>query len=357
MIDTERSKTTVTHTETSLNGSVVAIMDVPAYTFEEDGEYRTIYDMNVALKIDDFVANIFEGEVEPNSLFSYSYQYLEAGLYADAKIKFVGSNLVNFGSATTKVWKDSVDGVHNCISILQHALESVFDKTAIKYPVLIPQPGSLLFNLYTKEPSTTVQEPVFEMPQPWEARVLKLLMDSYSYAIDDNTSNPLIKEYPQLRIATARAIETLSPKKSSEIAEVQILPFGKILKEYKPITLTNTTREIAKAKRTWLEAGSEASDIRDVVLIGQIAQLTRDSKFTITDIEYNYPDGKKYPTRALYYPQIFKELGRLFLEKKRVVFRGIEYRRNGKWTSEPNIKSVEEYTGEAPQDGEPLQVA
>ena len=59
MIDAQQYRTTVTHTETSENGSVVVITDVPAYVYEEGGEQDTVYDMDVALAIDEFVAKCF----------------------------------------------------------------------------------------------------------------------------------------------------------------------------------------------------------------------------------------------------------------------------------------------------------
>ena len=344
MTDTERSKTTVTHTETSVNGSVVVITDVPAYVFDEDGEHQTVYDMNVALKIDDFVASVFEGNSEPNRIFAYSYQHLDAGSRADAQIKMTGSARVDFYSATTQIWKESVDSIYRSISLLQVALESVFISTKIADPVLIPGHGSLLFNLYAKEPSSATQEPLsfFGTPRPPELQVLELLMASYNYVVDDQIYNELISEFPQLKIATLKAIESLSPRKGSDIEQVQIVPTSESLSEFRPVTLTKATREMARNKRSWLEGGSEPSDVRQVEIIGQVAQVSRDGSFTIRDIELNYPEDKKYPTKALYYPHLFEELVDLFKKKKRVRFSGIEYRRNNKWDSEPNIRAVKE---------------
>ncbi len=354
MIELENDKTMVTHTQHIDNGSVVVVTDVPAYVWEEDGEEQTVYDMDVALKIDDFVVSISEKNLESNRVFTYSYQYLDASLYADAQIRMTGSSRVNFGSATTKEWKDSIDAIYKSISFLKEALKSVYKRSAIADPVLVPAPGSLLFNLQTAEPIKATQNSILSIPNRLEIQILELLMDGYNFAVDDDVHNSLIREYPQFKIATLKAIERLSPYKSSEIEEVEIIPLGEALKEFEPITLTKTTREIARNKRSWLESGSEKSDIREVVIIGQIAQLARDATFTISDIEYNYPEGKKYRTKAIYYSKIFKELGNLFINSKRVIFRGIEYRVNGKWNSIPNIREVEEFHGEVPPDNEPI---
>ncbi len=354
MIELENDKTTVTHTQHIDNGSVVVITDVPAYVWEEDGEEQTVYDMDVALKIDDFVASIFEESSEPNSVLTYSFQYLDASLYADAQIRMTGSSRVSFGSATTKEWKDSIDAIHRSILFLKDALKSVYKSATIEDPVLVPAPGSLLFNLQTAEPTRATQNSILPVPNRLEIQILELLMDGYNFAVDDDVRNALIEEYPQFKIATLKAIERLSPHKSSEIEKVEIIPLSESLKEFEPITLTKTTREIARNKRSWLESGSEKSDVREVIIIGQVAQLARDSTFTISDIEYNYPEGRKYRTKALYYSRIFKQLGELFLNKKRVVFRGIEYRINGKWSSIPNIREVKEFNGEVPSDNKPI---
>lgn len=80
MIELGNDKTTVTHTQHIDNGSVVVITDVPAYVWEEDGEEQTVYEMDVALKIDDFVVSISEKSLEPNKVFTCSYHYLDASI-------------------------------------------------------------------------------------------------------------------------------------------------------------------------------------------------------------------------------------------------------------------------------------
>jgi hypothetical protein len=353
-VDINKLKTKVTHTQTSPDGSVVVITDVPAYVFEEDGIEQTVYDMDVALKIDEFVAERFEENLQKRHALMYSYEQISSGLKIDVQIKIEGDgNEVTLGGATTKTWKESFDNLQGGLSILWNAVASVFKGTKITYPnVGTVGSGSLVFGLQAKSADSVKQDLLLNpVEPPIEIRVLQLLIDGYAYALDGEVTNPLILEHAEIAVATVKAIERLSPKGKSEIKTVQIIPNSNTIERHQSVSLTRNTYKSAQTKRKWLEAGSDEADIREIWLTGQVAALSRDGNFTIRDIEESYPDDKRYPTRAIFHENIFEKLTDLFKQKKRVKFTGIEYRINNKWTSQPVIKHVEEAppkTGDTP---------
>lgn len=346
MIKLENEKAAVNYVQNSPDGSVVVITDVPAHVYEEDGVEDTVYDMDVALKLEDFVTAQFEGNVDSKRRVMLAYNDIDFGSNSDAEFRIQGRE-VNYGEATTKIWKESIDKIHGSIDVLRKAYTGIFPSPRFSFPVVTSVgQGSLKFALRAREPLALFED--YRDDSSTEIKVLQLLFDGYAYVNSDNVSSQLIQDYEEIAFATLEAIEKLSPSEGSTIQQIQITPNEQVIKGSPPVTLTVETHHRAKWKREALQARLDDIEVRQIVIVGQVFWLERGGELLIKEIEYNYPSVKKYNTSATFNSQMFKDIAALFAAEKRITFRGVERKIKGKW-SNPEITSVEEAP---PKDGD-----
>ena len=339
MIDTDKYRTTIAHTQTAKDGSFVVITDVPAYVFEEDGVEDSVYDMDVALKIDDFIARHIKSNFGVRRDLLISFNELDFNSNNDAEFHIRGSG-VNYGEATTKIWKESVDKIHGSIDILRKAYAVVFPKTHFSFPVFTGVgAGSLKFALRARAPSELFSD--YRDKSSPEVKVLQLLFDGYSYVHDAKSENQLIEKHSEIAFAVLEAIERLSPSEGSSIREIQLVPNEKVIKESHTVQLTAETQQRAKWKRETLQNKLNDLEVRQMVIVGKVHSLSKDGQLLIKEIEYNHPGVKKYNTSATFDSRMFRGIGQLFTLEKKITFRGVERKLNGVWAN-PEITSVEE---------------
>ncbi len=340
MIDAQQYRTTVTHTETSENGSVVVITDVPAYVYEEDGEQDTVYDMDVALGIDEFVAKCFALSAESKRVFTYVYRDIRKGVKPHLEVRAAGKN-ISLSSTSTKVWHELFEKINSGYSYLRTVFAKSFSVTNIDFlDVSRVGDGSLVLELRAKDRREPIPEFALEAPLSPEIQIMQLLIDGYAYAIGESVENPLINGHPAIAFAVVRAVEKLAPSGKSDISAITLTPRDEVLGRNNPITLTRTTHYKAREKKRHLSSPDEA-DRRSVRIIGKVARLETDGTFTIRDIELNDPEGKKHPTRAIFHEGLRASLARFWTDKARVEFKGIEFLLNDDWSNIPIIKHAE----------------
>lgn len=337
MIDTRQYRTTVTHTESSDNGSVVVITDVPAYVYEEDGVEDTVYEMDVALKLDEFVAQCFEASVESKRVFVFAYKDIGQHSVTDLEARITGNN-ISLNSTSTKVWHELLEKVNSSYGYLRTAFAKIFNVKDIDYwAVNGVAGGSLVLQLRAKETREPISELGGEPPLSPEVQIMQLLIDGYAFAVGEKVDNPLINGHPAIAFAVVKAVEKLAPSGKSDIGTVTLTPKSRAIARQNSVTLTRDTYWKARQTKKQLSVPDEATQ-RDVKIIGKVARLETDGTFTIRDIELNEPDGKKHPTKAIFHERLRASLAKYWTDKTRVEFKGIEFLLNDDWSNIPIIK-------------------
>lgn len=340
MIDAQQYRTTVTHTETSENGSVVVITDVPAYVYEEGGEQDTVYDMDVALAIDEFVAKCFASSAAARRVFTYTYSDIRKGVKPHLELRVTGKN-ISLGSTSTKVWHELLEKINSGYSYLRTVYAKSFSVPDIDFlDVSRVGEGSLVLELRARDKREPIPGFDIEAPLSPEVQIMQLLIDGYAYATGENVENPLINGHPAIAFAAVKAVEKLAPSGKSDINTITLTPKDEVLARSNPVTLTRSTHSKAREKKRHLSSPDDA-DRRSVRIIGKVARLETDGTFTIRDIELNEPGEKRHPTRAIFHEGLRASLAKFWTDKARVEFRGIEFLLNDDWSNIPIIRYAE----------------
>lgn len=343
----------VTHTHTSDNGVVLVITGVPALVFEdENGNRQVKYKGASSRVVTNYIKQALELFTTP-TLHSVSFEEAGDGLSVYAQVRFSGRK-VRFNELSIEDWREATNLLYRGYKEIGNSLKEVRGSRYIPYPNAMVSSGSVLFSLRT-EPRESEQGNLFgdelteEEKAPEEVQIFQLLIDGFALVSGRpaERENPLLG-HPQIRLAAVKAIELLSPRDKSDIEEVQIIPTSEAIGRAETAVFTPATYQKAKHIVAELKANpvDEEKDRRDVTIVGQIGVLNRAGRMTIVNLEFNHPENKLYKTTAIFVDSIFEKLTDFFKTKKRVLFRGIEFRTNEKWTSEPWIKEVEE----APED-------
>ena len=341
MIDTIPTEEHVTYTYTSPKGVVFVITDVPALVVENSrGDKEVRYKPAASRVVNRYVREGLKLFSEP-SVHTVSFRDASYGGTVDAQIRAVGPQ-VSRDNSSIEVWQTVTNSIFQSYSAIRKAVKDIRGLKDFPYPtVKTVEAGSLVFGL---KATPIAQVGLFneEHSIPDEIQILQLLIDGHAFLKEEKIRDESILEYPQVQSATIKAIEKLSPRENSVIEEIQLIPRSKIFVGSEPVTFTSRTHNEAKRRRKQLEQEPDEQDRRNVEIVGQIAALYREGRMTIRDVEYNYPDGARHPTSAIFHDSIFEKLVDFFKKKKRVMFRGIEYKTYEGWTSQPIIKQVEE---------------
>lgn len=344
----------VTHTHTSDDGVVLVIREVPALVFEdEDGRQQVKYKGASSRVVTNYIRQALELFTGP-TVHSVSFEEASHGLSIAAQVRYTGRN-IQLNSLSIEDWKESTNLLYRSYKTIGASLKEVQGNRDIPYPNAVVSNGSVVFNLRAERPKDVEQISLFgdalteEEKAPIEVQILQLLIDGFAVVSGrpPQRQNPLLN-HPQVRLATVKAIELLSPREKSDIEEVQIIPKSEAMGRTEVAVFTPATYQKAKHIVAELKANpsDEEKDRREVTIVGQIGMLNRAGRMTIVNLELNHPENKLYKTTAIFVDSIFEKLTDFFKTKKRVLFRGVEFRTNEKWTSEPWIKEVEE----APED-------
>lgn len=346
----------VTYTYTSPEGLVLVVTGVPAIV-QEDGKGAELirYKPAVSRVLFRYLKEAQSIFTEP-TIYATSFEEASFGVSVDVQIRFAGPK-VRYEDLDIQQWQEATNLLYRSYHKIGATVKETRGSKSVLYPtVKAITRGSLVFGLKAK-PQVNVQPPlpfafegqsVAEELPPEEVQILQLLIDGHALiAGGPEPENPLLS-HPQIRLATYKAVELLSPREKSDIEEIQIIPKSSVVARTETVVFTPSTYQKAKHKVAELEANpiDEKKDRRDIVIVGQIGTLNRAGRMTIVNLEVNYPEDKLYKTTAIFIDGIFEKLTDFFKAKKRVLFRGIEFRTNEKWTSEPWIKEVEE----APED-------
>lgn len=340
----------VTHTHTSGEGVVLVITDVPALVYEDSNGIRQVKYKGASSRV---ITNYIKQALElfsGSTVYSTSFEEASFGISVDAQIRFAGPK-IKHDELSIKNWHEATNRLYKSYEKIGGAVKQTRGSKRILYPtVKTVTRGSLIFGLKSESPTVT-QQTLFddrlavEEATPEEVQILQLLIDGHALVMGKRAEreNPLLS-HPQIRFATIKAVELLSPSDKSDIEEVQIIPRSDVVARSEVVAFTPSTHQKAKHQRIELEANpiDEGRDRRDVLIVGQIKMLDRAGRMTIDNIEPNHPEGPKYPATSIFVDSIFVKLTDFFKNRKRVLFRGIEFRTNERWTSEPWIMEVEE---------------
>lgn len=339
----------VTHTHTSEDGVVLVITGVPALVLEDENGVRQVaYKGASSRVVTNYIRQALELFTSP-AVHSVSFEEASRGLSIHAQIRFAGPK-VNLNRFSIEDWREVTNLLYRGYKEIGTSLKEIRGSRHIPYPNATVSSGSVIFSLKaeakeSEQVSLFGEELTAEEKAPEEVQILQLLIDGFALVSGRSAErvNPLLG-HPQIRLATVKAIELLSPRDKSDIEEVQIIPKSEAIARTEVVVFTPATYQKAKHIVAELKANpiDEEKDRRNVTIIGQIKVLSRAGRITIDKIELNHPEGSKHPTAAIFVDRIFTQLTDFFKNKKRVLFRGIEYRTNEKWTSEPWIMEVEE---------------
>lgn len=330
-----------TFTYTSPKGIVFVITDVPALVCEsEDGVREVRFAPASSRIINKYIKEGLKLYNTP-SVYAASFEQAKRGFLVDAQVRFVGGK-IGINTTPLDVWRLITYNLKKSYDLIKKAYQDVKEVERIAYPDVVPGAGSLIIGLKAHH-----RPPMFESDSELdnlitdEIQILQLFIDGYAFMNGQTVESELLLSHPEIQMGVVRAIEKLSPTEKSEIKEVQIIPKSKLFTNNKTVAFTYETH--AKAAHWIKEKKEENPSYREVIIVGQIDTLKRTGEMTIKDVEYNYPDFKKYQTKALFTDNLWEQLVFFFRQKdKRVLFRGVEFEINGVWSNQPMVKYVEE---------------
>lgn len=338
----------VTHTFTSADGVVVVVQGVPAEVFVEGDDEHTMYDADVAFRLDELIRDALLASPTPGSVMSLAFDATSAKPVADLEFHLTGAS-VRYGEASVKIWRLALDRISQAYSGLAQTLAEIRGVPFKDVPegiIAFAGDGSLVFGLRAGDASAMFDAPM--LPTEVSMEAMRLIVDAKARL---ETTSEAFDSEDDAKVMTAAlwALEELSPSGSDGIDAVRIVPTGPNMRGRSEVTLVPGTRKLAAERR--LAVRTKSDGVRAVTIAGTIDQirLGAENTFHVHDL-IMAPENWGTVAKVTYTDVLLDDLLAAFRAREPVTVTGLQRQRAGRWL--PTLEAISLDVSDV-QEGEP----
>lgn len=306
----------VTFTQTTEDGSVVVVTDVPATVIQlgERGE-EVIFDLDVAERLETMVSDALATSPGPSAKHMFSWPNGPTLPPYDLEFRFSGPR-AQYGYADIAMWEWVTKAIDSAFRIVAKEIRRQLNTDVVLPRVVYVGSGSLRVGLRSRDYQQLF--PGVTTPQDAGLEVLRVLAEApLLLEREASTTSDGQAWEPRLLHAAFRALEVLTPSARDKNSSVDVIPSANVFPNVKRSTLHPGLIPEIRVRRKALAA--EHEDKREVVLDAKIDSISIDRKFHLREVEAHEGTWGTHSTAEVRFDEdLFDEVVQLFREKSRV---------------------------------------
>lgn len=306
----------VTFTQTTDDGSVVVVTDVPATVIQlgESGE-EVAFDLDVAERLEKLVSDALAAAPGPSAKHIFSWSNGPTLPPSDIEFRFSGPN-TQYGYADIATWERVTKAIESAFRIVAKEIRRQLHTDVVLPRVAYVGSGSLRVGLRSRDYQQLF--PGVTTGQDASVAALRVLAEAPLLLEGDATSSSHgLAWEPRLLHAALRALEVLTPSARDKNSTVEIIPSANVFPNVKRSTLHAGLIPDIRLRRKALAA--EHEDKREITLDARIDSVSIDRQFHLREVEVFEGTWGAHSTAEVQFDEdMFDEVVQLFREKSRV---------------------------------------